>query len=307
MNILVIGSLMMDQIVLTERMPRKGETIIGEKFIKMPGGKGANQAVAAARLGADIKMAGMVGDDENGQMFIDILNNENIDTSAIISDNTSTTGIGVVMTERNGDNRIIVIPGANSVYSLDDLKKIKEKIKKADLLILQLEIDLHVVQMAVNFAYESGVEVLLNPAPAHEISDELLSKVTYLTPNETELEILTGLTVFNTNEAIVAAKLLLSKKVKNVIVTLGDKGALIVNKDKVNHIKGFAVKPVNTVAAGDAFNGGFAVQILNGSSIDDAVKYANAVGGLAVTKEGAIPSIPTKEEVEGFFKRIEHS
>lgn len=307
MNILVIGSLMMDQIVLTERMPRKGETIIGEKFIKMPGGKGANQAVAAARLGADIKMAGMVGDDENGQMFIDILNNENIDTSAIISDKTSTTGIGVVMTERNGDNRIIVIPGANLVYSLDDLKKIKEKIKKADLLILQLEIDLHVVQMAVNFAYEFGVEVLLNPAPAHEISDELLSKVTYLTPNETELEILTGLTVSNTSEAIVAAKLLLSKKVKNVIVTLGDKGALIVNKDKVNHIKGFAVKPVNTVAAGDAFNGGFAVQILNGSSIDDAVKYANAVGGLAVTKEGAIPSIPTKEEVEEFFKRIEHS
>lgn len=301
MSILVIGSFMMDQIILTKRVPNRGETIFGEKFSKIPGGKGANQAVAAARLGSRVKMAGMVGKDENGTEFLEVLGNEGIDTSSILVNDTHATGIGIVMTEDGGDNRIIVVPGANLIYSIDDLDRIKEDIKKAELLMLQLEMDQNVIDKAVEYASSYGVEVLLNPAPAREITDEVLSKVDYLTPNETELEILTGEKVDSLETAINASRILINKGVKNVIVTLGGNGSVLVNQDTVKHVEGFKVKAVNTVAAGDSFNGALATQIINGKSLEEALKYANAVGALTVTKEGAIPSLPTLDEVINFL------
>lgn len=300
MSILVIGSFMMDQVVLTPRAPENGETIIGEKITRHPGGKGANQAVAASRLGAEVKMAGKTGSDEFGDIFMSALKKEKIDTKLVLKDPDEPTGIGIVVTETNGDNRIVVIPGANLAYDVSDLKKIEREIKESSLVILQLEMNQEVVDKSVEMAYQNHIPVILNPAPARKLSDQLLSKVAYLTPNETELGLLTNSTILTVSDAEQAAQSLVQKGVKTVIVTLASKGALIVKKDYVNYIPGFPVKAVDSVAAGDAFNGALAVKIKENASIEEAVTFANAVGALTVTREGAIPSLPTLGEVEAF-------
>ncbi|MBW8351725.1 ribokinase [Bacillus sp. IITD106] len=301
MSILIVGSFMMDMVIQTPRAPKNGETIIGLDFSQYPGGKGANQAVAAARLGANVQMAGKVGVDPFGDEAIAVLKKENIDIQYLQRDYSHRTGVGFVTLEENGDNRIIVIPGANMEFSMDDIHAIKEGIAKSKLLVLQLEMDMNMIEEAINIAYNHHVPIILNPAPARYLSDDLLKKIAYLTPNETEAEILTKINISTLEDVKRAAKILMEKGVENVIVTLGEKGALIVNQDGEYYIKGYPVEAIDTVAAGDAFNGAFAYGISQGKSLLDAVAYANIVGALTVTKRGAIPSLPTSIEVENFI------
>ncbi len=214
MSILVIGSFMMDLVVRTPRAPEDGETIIGDNFSRFPGGKGANQAVAAARLNEKVTMIGKLGGDQFGDEAIKTLINEGIDTKYLLQDFNENTGVGLVTLERNGNNRIIVVPGANLRYSVTDLEKVKEVIKASKILIVQLEMDIEMVEKAVSMANYYHTPVILNPAPARELSDKLLSQVTYLTPNETEVEILTGIKVNEIGDAENAGKVLLKKRSK---------------------------------------------------------------------------------------------
>lgn len=305
MSILVLGSFVMDQVVSTPRAPENGETIIGNSFAVFPGGKGANQAVTAARLGGTVTMAGKVGDDAYGETFLKVLKEEGIDNSFVEVDKENGTGVGFVTLEENGDNRIIVVPGANLKYTKEELAKLDAVLDETEILIIQLEMDLDVMEEAIKMAQEKGVKVIANPAPGQVLSDKFLSYVDYLTPNETELEILTGMPVNNVDDTIEASKYLLNKGIDNIIVTLGDNGALVVTPDFVEHVEGYQVEVRDTVAAGDSFNGALAVSIVEGVSLQEAVKLANATGALTVTKDGAIPSIPSREEVEDFIKKAE--
>jgi ribokinase len=303
MGILVIGSFMMDLVVRTPRAPQSGETIIGHSFSKFPGGKGANQAVAAARLGGSVTMAGKVGTDEYGQTALQTLEKEKINTQNILKDDEHATGVGFITLEESGNNRIIVVPGANLAYTVPNLDEIKSRIKNSKVLVLQLEMDLEMIEQAVSYAASFDVPVILNPAPAQKLEDSLLRKVTYLTPNESEAELLTGIKITSLEDAEAAGKLLLGKGVKNVIITLAEKGSLIVTESGTTHVPGYTVNLVDSVAAGDSFNGALAVGISQGKPLDEVARFANAVGALTVTKEGAIPSLPYLSEVEDFMNK----
>lgn len=301
MNILVIGSFMMDLVVRTNRAPQAGETIVGNSFGRFPGGKGANQAVAAARLGGKVTFAGRLGKDAFGEEFLETMKQELIDTEHVLIDDKAPTGIGSIVLEANGENRIIVVPGANLEYSVDDVRRLEPVIQTADIMIMQLEMDYAMTEEAIAIAHRHQVPVILNPAPARPLSDQLLSQVTYLTPNETELEILSGMPVNSVEDAEKAAAVLLAKGVKHVVVTLAAKGALIVDSSGSVHVEGFPATPIDTVAAGDSFNGAMAFQLASHKSLTEAVRFANAVGSITVTREGAIPSLPTYEEVEALL------
>ncbi|WLD93840.1 ribokinase [Alkalihalobacillus sp. AL-G] len=307
MNILVIGSFMMDLVVRTPRAPQKGETIIGTHFSRYPGGKGANQAVSAARLGGDVTMVGMLGNDSFGDDILEELQINQINTKFILRDNTSSTGIGLVTVEEDGNNRIVIVPSANLNYRPTDLVNVESLIEKADILLVQLEMDISVTEEAISCAKQYGVPVILNPAPGRKLEDHLFEKVTYLTPNETEAELLTGIKINSIEDVKEAGNVLLSKGVENVVITMADKGALIVNQLGSYHVPGYPVDIKDTVAAGDAFNGGLAIGVASGKSLKDAIHFANAVGALTVTKEGAIPSVPYLNEVQEFIKKFEAS
>ena len=298
---LVIGSFMMDLVVRTPRVPEEGETIIGLSFNRFPGGKGANQAVAAARLGGKVAMAGKLGEDGFGDAFLSVLEEESIDSAYVLRDVEAATGIGSITLDEAGNNRIIVVPGANMNYNLGELGEIEDVIAQSGIVMLQLEMNLDVVCEAVNLAHKHQVPVLLNPAPAQKLPDEMLAKVTYLTPNETEAKILSGIDVVDAKTAGKAAQALQAKGIKNVVVTLGDKGALVAGETGTEYVPGFPVQAVDTVAAGDAFNGALALAVVRGQSLAEAARFANAVGALAVTRPGAIPSLPTRSEVDQFM------
>jgi ribokinase len=304
-EILVIGSFMMDLVVRTPRAPEKGETIIGTGFSRFPGGKGANQAVSAARLGSNVTMVGKVGGDQFGDEALATLKSEKINADYMLQDNNLSTGTGLITLEENGDNRIVVVPGANLAYKSSDLSGIKRLIKKSKVVVAQLEMDLQMIELAATYTAYYNVPFILNPAPAQILDDRLLEKVTYLTPNETEAEILTGVKILTLEDAEIAGKVLLNKGIQNVIITLAEKGSLIMNKNETIHVPGFSVTPVDSVAAGDSFNGALAAGIVSGRPLKDVVKFANAVGALTVTKEGAIPSLPYLNEVEVFIDKQE--
>ncbi len=319
-EILVVGSLNADLVVRAPRFPQPGETISGEDLQVIPGGKGANQAVAASRLGAGVSMLGRVGRDNFGDFLLDNLKQNNVDTSLIQRDDAS-TGTAVIVVDSSGQNSIVLSPGANSGVSPADIENASFPDYK--LLLLQLEIPTPTVLSAARRAKENGVRVILNPAPARELPDELIGLVDFIIPNETELSLLTGLPVNDIPSAETAAKRLLERGAQNVIVTLGEKGALVVSGTQGNrytstHIDTFKVDVVDTTAAGDAFIGGFAVELparrrdsllptntqesaSYAIEIEAAVRFACACGALATTKFGAQPSLPTKEDVEKFI------
>lgn len=301
MGIVVIGSLNMDMVVRTNRAPNAGETLMGQAFALSPGGKGANQAVAAARLGAEVSMIGSVGKDTFGSEMLEIIKQEGIHIEHISVSETEATGVASIVIEEDGENRIIVVPGANIDLSVDDILALESVISQAEMIVMQLEMELAMSEHAIAIAHRHGIPVILNPAPARVLKDEMLGQVSYLTPNETEAGILTGMTVDSLETAEQAARILLQKGVKNVIVTLGSKGALIVNAEGAKSVPGFPVKAIDTVAAGDSFNGALAQQLVLGKTLEEAVSFANAVGALAVGKEGAIPSLPQLSEVEQFL------
>ncbi|MBI3738525.1 MAG: ribokinase [Chloroflexi bacterium] len=300
-DILVIGSINADLVVRAARFPAPGETLQGSDLATIPGGKGANQAVAAARLSASVSMTGRVGNDSFGSTLIDNLKQNRVDVSRIIRDDSAATGTAIIIVDANGQNSIVLSPGANAKVGQADVKA--ASFSDFNLLLLQLEIPTETVLHAARLANQNGLRVLLNPAPAKEIPDELIALADFILPNETELSLLIGKPVSDVKSAESAARSLVARGAKVVIVTLGANGALIVDKTRATHIPSFKVNVVDTTAAGDAFIGGFAIALLNGKSLETAVQYASACGALAVTKFGAQTSLPTAIDVENFLKR----
>ncbi|MCI0554564.1 MAG: ribokinase [Anaerolineae bacterium] len=320
-DILVVGSLNTDLVVRAPRFPQPGETISGEDLQVIPGGKGANQAVAAARLGAKVSMLGRVGKDNFGDFLLDNLKSNNVDSRLIQRDDAS-TGTAIIVVDSNGQNSIVLSAGANGKVNDADVNT--ASFSDYRLLLLQLEIPTPTVLSAAKRAHENGLRVILNPAPAKQLPDELIALADFLIPNETELSLLTNIEVKDNISAEKAARALLERGVKNVIVTLGSKGALIVTGKQVTHVDTYTVDVVDTTAAGDAFIGGFASCLIKTPESDSslalwvlsdaqkhtpkgrlalqsAVRYGCACGALATTKFGAQPSLPTKEEVEKFI------
>ncbi len=283
--ITVIGSINMDIVVKTDIFPKQGETVLGNLFTTIPGGKGANQAVAAARLGSPVQMIGAVGEDSFGKELYSNLKNENIDVDAIAK-TTNSTGIANILLHDN-DNRIIVVPGANFDVTKEVVDANLERIKKSSIVMMQLEIPVETIEYVLDLCQQLNIPVLLNPAPAGNFKKEWIEKVTYLTPNETECEYLFGADV----EAI------LSKYPNKMIVTLGGDGAAFHNGEKFVKITGYKTTPVDTTGAGDTFNGAFAHAIISGYSIDKAVQFANIAASLSVEKFGAQGGMPSNEAV----------
>ena len=301
-DILVIGSMNADLVIRAPRFPQPGETISGEDLQIIPGGKGANQAIAAARQGALVTMMGRVGNDNFGLELIDNLKRNNVDTSHVQMDPRFATGTAIIVVDMNGQNSIILSPGGNSRVSPADLYNVSFPDHK--LLLLQLEIPIETVFSAAQRAKENGLLVLLNPAPACSLPDELISLSDFILPNETELSLLTNHPVNDMASAGKAAGLLLERGAQNVIVTLGANGALIVSGKQVTHVNTYQVDVVDTTAAGDAFIGGFSSALLQNKSLEEAVRYGCACGALAATKFGAQPSLPTREEAETFILQV---
>ena len=299
-KITVIGSFVMDNVAKMVKFPQAGETILGESLELFPGGKGINQCVSVARLGGDVEMVGMLGKDGNGDVFRKIMKEDGIKAENVFSCDKP-TAVAQVQINADGQNRICVIPSANFEFGFDELDKVDSVIKNTEPVILQLELRLDVTKEIIRRAHGYGVKVLLNPAPAVKLEKEILGMVDFITPNETELSILTGLPTETDEEVIVAAKELLSFGTKTIIATLGSRGALIATNENIEIVSGYKVKAVDTVAAGDSFNGAFAVALTEGKTLQEAVKFANAMGALTVTEKGAIPSLHTRKQVEEFI------
>ncbi len=300
-DIVVVGSLNMDLVVQTTRLPRAGETIHGEGLQRIPGGKGANQAVAAARQGAAVAMVGRVGNDDFGTELRRTLAAADVDVTHVIQDEDAVTGTAVIIVDQQGENCIVISAGANGRVASADLEQLTPLFSQAKLLLLQFEIPLEAVAQTAQLASQHGVRVILNPAPAHAISRDLLQQIDIIVPNEGELQMLTGLPVTTLDEVTTAARQLRADGIETVIVTLGGDGALLVSADVVEHIPAYQVNVVDTTGAGDTFIGTLAAALSHGHPLQVAVKRATAAAALAVTKFGAQPSLPTAAELETFI------
>ena len=298
-NICVIGSLNMDLVVNVDTMPKPGQTIIGSNFKEVPGGKGANQAVAMARLNGNVSMIGKVGEDGFGQTLINSLKNDKVDTT-YIQTSKGATGVALITVDKNAQNSIVVSPGANFEVKEDDIDNNIEAIKNSDIVVLQLETPLNNIKYALNKAKELNKYTILNPAPAVKLDDEIIKNVDLLTPNETELEIISGVSIETEEDIQKAAQIMIEKGVKELIVTLGSKGSLYINKEKSMFKKAYKVEAVDTTAAGDSYTGALAVALSQDKNIEDAMDFASKVGALSVLKEGAQSSLPTLEDVKNF-------
>ena len=298
-NICVIGSLNMDLVVNVDTMPKPGQTIIGSNFKEVPGGKGANQAVAMARLNGNVSMIGKVGEDGFGQTLINSLKNDKVDTT-YIQTSKGATGVALITVDKNAQNSIVVSPGANFEVKEDDIDNNIEAIKNSDIVVLQLETPLNTIKYALNKAKELNKYTILNPAPAVKLDDEIIKNVDLLTPNETELEIISGVSIETEEDIQKAAQIMIEKGVKELIVTLGSKGSLYINKETSMFKKAYKVEAVDTTAAGDSYTGALAVALSQDKNIEDAMDFASKVGALSVLKEGAQSSLPTLEDVKNF-------
>jgi ribokinase len=294
----VVGSINYDLIAQASRLPLSGETVMGGRFQTAPGGKGANQAVAAARLGAQVGMVGQVGADSYSQAVRSSLVEAGVDTTYVRTNPETHTGVALITLVEGGQNSIVVCPGANWTMTPADVDAAAPAISGADMVLLQLENRPEVVRRAAELAARQQVPVLLNPAPARSLPAELLAQVDYLVPNESEAALLTGQAVFDPDTARLAAEMLHRRGVAVVVITLGARGALLSTTGRQQHVPAFPVTVVDTTAAGDAFIAGLGLAIASGRTLAGAVRFAAAAGALATTKLGAQPSLPPLAAVE---------
>lgn len=300
-KVVVIGSSNTDMVIKLDRLPGPGETLLGGDFIMAAGGKGANQAVAAARLGGEVTFVARVGADIFGEQAVQGFQKEGINTRFIVEDDANPSGVALIFVDRKGENSIAVASGANGWLSPKNVEAARDEMAQAHVLLLQLEIPMETVQSAARMASEMGKKVILNPAPARELEDSLLHILSVITPNESETEILTGIKVENEISAKKAAEVLRTKGVSNVIITMGSQGSFLCTDDKVAMIPTRRIAAVDTTAAGDAFNGALAYSVAKGEALDEAVHFANLAGALSATKMGAQPSMPTSDELQKFM------
>ncbi|MEN6474640.1 MAG: ribokinase [Syntrophaceae bacterium] len=306
-RITVMGSFIVDLMARAPRLPVHGETVKGTHFQIGPGGKGSNQGVAAARAGAEVTMITKIGVDPFAQIALDSFRREGMPERHILRDERFPTGTALIMVDENtSENQILVTVGACDHISTAEIDAARDCIEDADVLLTQLETNLAAVEQAVGIAHTKGVKVILNPAPAppQPLPDALLAKVDILTPNETEASVLSGVKIETIDDARRAALVLKDKGVGCVIITLGGKGALLVDGAEARVIEPIPVKVVDTTGAGDAFNGGLAVALAEGYAIAKAVAFANATGALSVTKLGTAPAMPYRDEIEGLLKGV---
>ncbi|WP_194775063.1 ribokinase [Pararhodonellum marinum] len=295
--LIIIGSANMDMVIKTSHFPKPGETLIGGEFFFAPGGKGANQAVAAARVGGKVVFVCRLGKDVFGEKFMENFQNEGIETEFVTVDPDAPTGVAQITVDKKGENTILVASGANLKLCSDDIMSLKSLISPASTILMQLECPLEPLLFAAKTAFELGAKVILNPAPAQSLPDELMAHLYLITPNEWEAFTLTGVEILDEKTAAEAAEIFLEKGVKNVIITLGEKGAYLHTETYKGILSAEKVKVVDTTAAGDTFNGVLAVQIAQGKSMVEAVKLANRAAALSVQKMGAQPSIPFLSEL----------
>ncbi len=302
-HIVVVGSLNMDLVVQVPTIPAPGETVLGDHFATIPGGKGANQAVAAARLGAKVSLIGRVGNDAFGEQLLANAQREGIDVTHVGRDETAASGVAMIAVDANGQNSIAVASGANFCLTAAHVREAWAGLGKVDLLVMPLETPIETIETAVSLAHQSGTQVILNPAPAQKLPLHILAGVDVLVPNEPETAQLTDMPIDTNADTRLAAQELLNLGVSNVVLTLGSRGALVLDgaTGHFSEIPPYPVTVVDTTAAGDAFVAGLAVGLGEGNPLVEAAQFANAVGALAVTKQGAQPGMPLREEVDRLF------
>lgn len=297
-SVLVVGSSNTDMIIKVDRLPKSGETILGGVFTTAAGGKGANQAVAAARAGGNVTFIGRVGQDMFGEMAVNGFRVNGINTEHVVRDRANPSGVALIYVAQNGQNSIAVASGANSKLSPADVRKANSSFSKANVVLLQLETPLKTVRFAAEVAAANGLRVVLNPAPAQALPPSLLNGLYLLTPNEIEAELLTGVIVHNEVAAAQAADTLLSRGVQNVIITMGAKGAFVAGSRLRRFVPAYKIRAVDATGAGDVFNGALAVAIAEGKTLFEAAAFANAAAAFSVTRLGAQPSAPARKEIE---------
>lgn len=301
-NVVVLGSFVMDLVGIMERFPVAGESVVGKRFTSSLGGKGANQAVAISRLGGTVTMLGMLGKDLYGEKFRECFEKEGIDTSHILASDSS-TGVGLVQINEEGQNRICIILGANLDYSEKDFKKAESLLTEGDIFLTQFEMDKEMTDKAILLAKKKGMTTFLNPAPYREVSDKVLSSIDYISPNETEAASIAKMEkIDNLDDAEAAARHLLGKGVKNVIITLGDKGAFFMNEKEKIYMPSRKIKAIDTVGAGDSFTGAFVIGLAEGKSHKECMRMAASYGTYTCLGQGGIPSLRTRTELEEFLK-----
>lgn len=304
-KVCILGSMNMDLVLKIDNIPQVGETILSKSLEKIPGGKGANQAVAARRSGAQVSMISKIGQDDNGKILRDELIKDNIDVSLVFEDEKEATGMAMIMVNQNGNNSIVVISGSNMIIDEEDIDKTTDTIKNSDILVSQFETPEDMTIRAFEKAKAFGKVTILNPAPAKAIKEELLRVTDIIIPNETEAELITGIKVESVEDARRAGEAFLEKGVKFAIITLGSRGAAVIGKDFCEVVPAFKVDAIDTTAAGDSFIGGLSsklnVKDINKDNLLKAVKFGNKVSSIAVQRKGAQPSIPYLKEVTAVY------
>jgi ribokinase len=302
-HIVVIGSSNTDMIIRVPRIPAPGETILGGEFFTAAGGKGANQAVGAARAGGRVTFIARVGNDMFGERAVAALKHEGVDVRRVLRDKHAASGAALIFVAKNGENSIAVAGGANAKLAAADVRRAAASIAGAAALVMQLETPLRSVQVAARLAVNAGVPVILNPAPAQPLPTSLLKLVAILTPNETEAGLLTGINVSSPAAAAGVCAKLRARGVRTVILTMGSRGAFVSDAAGSRLVPGFKVNAVDTTAAGDIFNGALSVALAEGKALDEAIRFANAAAAISVTRLGAQPSAPRRTEIERFLSR----